>query len=634
MSVSPLRVPCHHNSAEGPNLEDRRVDISKLVSTQASSVPEALAVVHKEDRLTYRELDARAKYLAQHLLKLGVGPNVVVGLCLPRSIGMIVGALGILHSGAAYLPLDPSYPTARIAFELNDAQVSVVVADDCLAARLSEGRVVVPLDSAGRQTNAHNNGQGPELSRTEVHGKDLAYVIYTSGSTGEPKGIDITHASLENLVSWHQQAFAVTPSDRATQQASPGFDAAIWEVWPYLTAGASIHIPDDDTRTDPERLRDWLVKHKITKTFVPTPMAERLMTLQWPPDTALRILLTGADALRHYPPASLPFIVVNNYGPTECTVVATSGTVQPNGTPDWLPPIGRPIANTEVYILDEKLQPVAPGRAGELHIAGAGLSCGYRNRPELTRERFVPNPFTTESGSRLYRTGDMACFLPDGQIAFLGRSDDQVKIRGYRIETNEIASVLDRHPMVQGSVVVAREDNPGEKRLLAYIVPRGNGQLTDKLLREFLLLTLPEYMIPAGFFRIDSIPLSASGKIDRNALPSPTKAIPFSENKYSAPRTPVEARMAAILSTLLRVENVGANENFFLLGGNSLLGAQVIARVRDTFGVEMTLLALFDNPTVSGLSAEVERLLVARLGEMSEDEAERLVGELNPRNKL
>jgi acyl-CoA synthetase (AMP-forming)/AMP-acid ligase II len=351
-------------------------------------------------------------------------------------------------------------------------------------------------------------------------------------------------------------------------------------------------------------------------------MAERLMHLEWPSKTALRLLLTGADTLRHYPPWTLPFALVNNYGPTECTVVTTSGTVPPGGASEQLPSIGQPITNVQVYILDENLRPLPPGTPGELYIGGRGLARGYRNHPDLTAERFVPNPLNTQPGSRLFRTGDMACFLPDGQIAFLGRSDDQVKIRGYRIELDEIITVLDRHPMVQASIVVAREDVPGEKYLVAYVVPKEKAPLTAKGLREFLASNLPEYMVPALFCRLDILPLAPSGKVNRKALPSPTREHLLCDEQYIAPRTPVEERISGMLATLLRQERLGANDNFFLLGGNSLLGAQVIARVRDTFDVELTLLSLFDRPTIAGLSAEVERLLVSKLEAMSEDEAE------------
>jgi amino acid adenylation domain-containing protein len=631
MSLVSFHSPLFKHPVEtSSQSRSRPVSISESVSAQAASIPRAIAVADKEHELTYQEVDARAEDLARHLRTMGVGPNSLVALCLPRSVAMVVGALGILKAGGAYLPLDPAYPASRISFQLSDAQVSVVVTEQWVADRLPTGSWrVIALDCEGRQIGPQSSADESEFPEIELHGEDLAYVIYTSGSTGQPKGVEITHASLQNLVGWHHQAFAVTPRDRAAQVASPGFDAAVWELWPYLSAGASIHVPDDNTRSNPECLRDWLVEHGITIAFAPTPVAEQLMCSKWPPHTALRVLLTGADTLRHYPPASLPFVVVNNYGPTECTVVSTSGTVQPNGPFDRLPSIGRPIANTQVYILDENFQQLPPGRSGELYIGGVGLSRGYRNRPDLTAEKFVPNPFSPQSGSRLYRTGDMGYFLPDGQIAFIGRSDDQVKIRGYRVETNEIATVLDRHPMVEASVVIAREDTPGEKRLLAYVVPKADGQLTDKVLREFLLLTLPEYMIPAAFYRLDSLPLTANGKIDRNALPPPVQEQQFSNDDYVAPRTPVESRMAAVLAKLLRLEKVGVNENFFLLGGNSLLGAQVIARIRDAFGVELELLSLFNHPTVAELSSEIERLLVARLGAMSEDEAERVATEFS-----
>jgi len=426
----------------------------------------------------------------------------------------------------------------------------------------------------------------------------------------------------------------VTARDRAVQQASPGFDAAVWELWPYLTAGASVHIPDDDTRSDPERFRDWLVSHAITIAFVPTPMAERMMQLEWSANTTLRVLLTGADTLRHYPPATLPFAVVNNYGPTECTVVTTSGTVPPDGAPGRLPSIGRAITNVQVYILDKDLREQPSGRPGELYVGGAGLARGYRNCPDLTAESFVRNPFSNQPGSRLYKTGDIACSLPDGQIAFLGRADDQVKIRGYRIEPDEVVAALDRHPMVQASVVIAREDTPGDKYLVAYVVPKEKQQLTAKVLREFLLLHLPEYMVPALFCGLDILPLTPSGKVDRKALPAPTQAYLLSEDEYIAPRTPVEKRITAMLATLLRLQRVGVNGNFFLLGGNSLLGAQVIARVRDAFGVELSLLSLFNHPTVAELAAEIEQLLIANLEAMSEDEVLRLIAPASRGNSV
>lgn len=611
MTISAVPSPLHDNPDAAPNNRSHAVSIAELVSVAAASRPEAIAVADRYRQLTYQELDARAKQLAERLRALGVGRNVVLGLCLRRSVSMAVGALGILNTGAAYLPLDPSYPEARLAYQLEDAHVRVLVTEKGVRERLPTGPWhVVVLDSDGWNGYSQNSGTGSHFIVGEIRKQDLAYVIHTSGSTGQPKGVEITHAGLENLVHWHRTAFAVTPSDRASQFASPAFDAAVWELWPYLTAGAAVYVPDDEITKTPVALRDWLVKTGITITFAPTPMAEQLMRLEWPPNTALRLLLTGADTLRNHPPATLPFAVVNNYGPTECTVVATSGAVQPGLPSNRLPSIGRAISNVRVYILDNNLRQLPVGEPGELYIGGAGLARGYCNRPDLTAERFIPDPFSDQPSSRLYKTGDMASYLPDGQLAFLGRTDDQIKIRGYRIEPGEVAAVLNRHPMVQTSIVLPREDSPDNKHLVAYVVPNNRAELTDNVLREFLLSNLPEYMLPALFCRVDTIPLTASGKIDRNALPPPAEADQFRGDEYIAPRSPVEAQLAAILATLLRLERVGVNENFFLLGGNSLLGAQVIGRIRETFGVELPLLSLFNHPTVAELSAELEQFLL------------------------
>ena len=403
--------------------------------------------------------------------------------------------------------------------------------------------------------------------------------------------------------------------------ASPGFDAAVWELWPYLTAGASVYFPDEETRVAPEALRDWLVWQRITISFLPTPLAERVMTLEWPATTALRILLTGGDALHRYPAPTLPFTLINNYGPTENTVVATSGPVPAIERPEGPPSIGRPIANTQVYVLDERLQPVPSGVPGELHIGGAGLARGYLNRPALTAEKFIPNPFSAVPGARLYKTGDLACYLPDGQIAFMGRIDEQIKIRGYRIEPGEIVAALDRHPAVQTSVVVAREDTLGDKRLVAYMVPAVGSRPTTGALRDFLATQVPDYMVPATFVCLDVLPLTSNGKVNCAALPAPNATNTVQDDTFTAPRTPIEERVAEIVASLLGLEQVGRDDNFFLLGGHSLLGTQVIARVHDTFGVDLPLRGLFDAPTVAELAAEIERLILATLEAMSDEEA-------------
>ncbi len=593
--------------------------VPTLVSERASATPNGTALTRGEDVLTYAELNARSNRLARHLRSLGVGPDVLVGLYIPRSPALAVGALGVMKAGGAYVPFDPACPLERIAWMLNDAQPAVLLTQQRLAQRLPAGNWrTLNLDGDG--SRIASNSAEPVESGVRV--ENLAYVIYTSGSTGKPKGVQIAHDSLLNLVFWHQQAFDVRASDRASQLASPGFDAAVWELWPYLSAGASVHFADDAIRGEPESLRDWMVSNSISIGFVPTPLAERMITLEWPRETALRLLLTGADTLRSYPPSNLPFTLVNNYGPTECTVVATSGPVLSNGHRDALPGIGRPISNVQIYILNEQLEHVRVGTPGEIYIGGAGVARGYLNAPELNAAKFIAHPFESAAHGRLYKTGDLGCYLPDGQIAFRGRIDDQIKIRGYRIEPNEIITALAKHPMVQASTVIACDDTAGDKQLVAYVVPGPDCTPTDQLLREFLRSQLPEHMIPAVFVRMNVLPLNANGKVDRAALPAPDDSNSLRADGYVAPRTPIEQRMAEILAPLLGLERVSVEDNFFMLGGHSLLGTQVIARTRETFGVKLSLRSLFDSPTIAALAAEVERLLYVCLEAMSEEEAE------------
>ncbi len=579
-----------------------------LVREQASLVPEALAVRHGLKELTYGELDHRSNQLAHYLCGRGVVSGTLVGLCLERSLDWVTSALAILKMGCAYLPLDPATPRERLATMLSDARVSVAVTRSSLAGPLAGGALdLVSIDGRAAEIGGCSSDVVP-MSATPEH---LAYVIFTSGSTGTPKPVAIGHDSLSNLVRWHNREFAVTPQDRASQLASVSFDAAVWELWPYLTAGASVHLVDEEIRFQPGKLRDWIVQEGITVSFAPTPLAERMMKLTWPAATALRFLLTGADTLHQYPAAGLPFTLVNNYGPTECTVVATSAPVLPQESLNRLPSIGRPIDNTQIYILDCDGKLVPEGQIGEICIGGAGLARGYLHHSELTAESFVPNLFSKVSGEQLYRTGDRGCYLPDGQIAFHGRLDEQVKILGYRIDPSEIVTVLDRLPEVEASAVVAREESPGEKRLVAYVVPSSSAGIKDSLLRGFLRQYLPEYMLPGIFVQVDSLPVNANGKLDRRALPAPDVANIIRDEAWVAPRTEVERKVAALLAPLLHIENIGMNDNFFLLGGNSLLGTQVINRVSLSFGVDLTLLALFDHPTVAGISQQIDALLAA-----------------------
>ncbi|MDQ2855567.1 MAG: non-ribosomal peptide synthetase [Acidobacteriota bacterium] len=600
--------------------------VTQMVADKATRCPEALALNAGSRSMTYGELDRAANRLAHHLIGFGVGPESIVAICLDRSLNSVVSALATLKAGGAYLPLDPDYPRERLLFMLNDARPLVLITKQEMAVQLPTGGWnLVVIDRDGPFIERHPTEQPINRSTSE----DLAYVIYTSGSTGAPKGVEVTHGSLMNLVSWHQEAFAVTPADRASHLAAVGFDASVWETWPYLTAGASLHLPDEKVRVSPDRLRDWLVTEDITISFLPTVLAERAMTLEWPKNTALRFLLTGADTLHSYPPATLPFKVINNYGPTECTVVATSGTVECEVSRDELPTIGLPISNTRIFILDEQQEQVPAGVAGELYIGGAGVARGYLNRPELTAEKFILNPLSNpidkDRSARLYRTGDIARYLSTGEIAYLGRVDDQIKVMGYRIEPNEIVAVLNRHAEVLASVVVARDIACNERQLAAYVVLKPESQLTAEDLRGFLRVELPDYMVPSIFVRLESLPATRNGKVDRGALPTPDAENTLWDEVFTAPRTPLEERLATMLSALLDIEAVSVHDNFFLLGGHSLLGTQLIGQIRGAFGVNLALRSLFDAPTIGELAQEIERLLLIRVEAMSEAEALRLL---------
>jgi amino acid adenylation domain-containing protein len=604
--------------------------VPEMVAAQAAANPGAIALAAGSELLTYGQLDCRSNQLARYLKSADAGPDELVGLCMDRSPAMVIAALAILKAGGAYVPLDSSLPAERLGFMLRDAGVRLVVIGDGSAVKVPNGgwRLI-----DGRELARELDGLPAECLPCPATERNLAYVIYTSGSTGKPKGVEITHGGLSNLVSWHCRAFCVTPQDRASHQAAVGFDAAVWEIWPYLAAGASVHLPPESCRTNPELLRDWLVAQRISITFLATPLAERMLLLSWPERTALRILLTGADTLHRRPSPELPFGLVNNYGPTECTVVATSGRVEvadPSNqfSSHHLPSIGKAIDNTRIYVVDEHMREVPAGVAGELCVAGAGLARGYHNRADLTAQKFVPSPFSapldSPAGDRLYRTGDLARSLPNGEIEFLGRLDEQIKIRGFRIEPNEIVRILDEHSAVSASAVVAHENEAhrgGEKSLVAYVVLTDSALVSGTALRQHLSKRLPDYMVPAAFVRTESLPLTANGKVDRGALPAPSDANLLRENNFVAPSGPVQLRLAGIIASLLHVDRIGANDNFFLLGGHSLLGTQLIARVNETFGVELPLLELFDHPTLADMSDAVEKLILSKLAAANADEA-------------
>ena len=592
----------------------------EMIAIHAMADPEAPAVVFNGQVVSYGELDRRANQLANHLISLGVEAEAIVAICLDRSPESVISSLAVLKAGGAYLPLDPKLPLERLRFMLNDAKPHVLITNSEFAEEIArESCAVVAIDNNREIEKCSVAAPAIETAKDQ-----LAYVIYTSGSTGEPKGVEITIESLLNLVTWHRSEFSVGSKDRATHLAGVSFDAAVWEVWPYLTAGASLYLPDEATRLAPEALRDWMIANQITISFLPTALAERVMILDWPREATLRFLLTGADTLHRYPENYLPFELINNYGPTECTVVATSGRVRSCATSD-LPAIGRAITGTQIYILDQHLAQVQPGKAGEIFVGGQNVGRGYLNRPDLTLERFIPDPFSTQPGARLYRTGDLARQLPDGNIAYLGRADEQIKILGHRIEPAEVEAAIDRYPAIVSSVVVARSADCSEKRLTAYVTMRNGSTASATELREFLQSSLPDYMLPAMFVKLEQLPLTANGKVNRAALPEPTSENTLRDADFVAPRSPIEQRLEKILCSLLTLGEASVNDNFFLLGGHSLLGTQLIGKIRSAFGVDLSLRTLFDTPTIAELSSEIERLIIARVENMSEDEARALL---------
>ncbi|MDO0928848.1 amino acid adenylation domain-containing protein [Streptomyces sp. TG1A-8] len=572
--------------------------VHRLVEQCAAARPGTAAVLTDTGELTYRELNARANRLARHLRSHGAGPGRVVAVCLERGPDQITALLAVLKSGAAYVPLDPEHPADRLAFMLADTGAVLVVTDSARTGRLP-----------GAPARFLTDRDWPRLADLPAHDPepaaapdDLAYVIYTSGSTGRPKGVEIEHRSLANLVRWTVESFAVAPGRRVALLAGVGFDAAAWELWPALAAGATVCVPDDTVRLTPALLQRWLTGKRVRGTFVSTPVLEALAALDWSEPTTLEYVLTGGDALHLPAGLRLPFRVVNNYGPTESTVVTTSAEVVP-GVP--VPPIGRPVRNTVVYVVDRHDRPVPTGVPGELLVGGAGLARGYRGLPRQTAERFVTLDLDG-TPRRVYRTGDRVRWLPDGRLEFLGRLDDQVKLRGHRIEPGEIEAVLLDGPEVAAATVVVREDAPGDKRLVAYVVPAGGTGPAEEGLRARLRRELPDYMVPSAFVVLERLPLTPNGKVDRRALPAPEPRTGGAGG--AAPRTPAERAVAAAWSEVLGTEVTGVDDDFFALGGHSLLATQVTSRLRAELGVEVPVRALFASPTVGALAAVVEEL--------------------------
>ncbi|MBW4621513.1 MAG: amino acid adenylation domain-containing protein [Cyanosarcina radialis HA8281-LM2] len=585
--------------------------IHQWFESQVELTPDRVAVVFDNRQLTYSELNRRANRLAHYLQALNVGPEVVVGICLERSLHLVIGLLGILKAGGAYVPLDPAFPQDRLAFMVEDSQMPVILTQQSLLSTLPEHQARVVCLDADEELIAKGSEENP---KTEVTPENLAYILYTSGSTGKPKGVQILHYSLVNFINSMKKEPGLTGEDVLLAVTTISFDIAGLELYLPLVAGACVVLVKREVASDAARLSELLASSGAT-VMQATPATWRLLLAAgWQGNKQLKILCGGealtpalADRL-----VELVGSVWNMYGPTETTVWSAVYRVEES---NGKIPIGRAIDNTEVYLVDpmlrrqsDPLRPVPIGTAGELLIGGDGIARGYLNRPELTAQKFIPDPFSDRPGARLYRTGDLARYLPDGNIEFIGRIDHQVKIRGYRIELGDIEAALSKHPAVREGVVVAREDALDDPRLVAYVVPKSQAASEQQIksqVRDFLKEKLPDYMVPAAFVVMDSLPLTPNGKIDRRALPAPNQERVESE-VFVAPRTSTEKQLAEIWSEILGIELVGRDDNFFNLGGHSLLAARLLYQLRSTFGVELSLLELFADPTVAGLAKAIE----------------------------
>jgi amino acid adenylation domain-containing protein len=592
--------------------------IHELFEARAERSPNAVAVVCEGRQLTYRELNRKANQLAHYLRKHGVGAEALVGICMERSLEMLVGLLGILKAGGAYVPLDPDYPKERLGFMLEDMQTQVLLSRERLIAHLPESCARVVCLDRDWERIARESVENP-INKTTA--ESLAYVIYTSGSTGRPKGVAVSHRGVVRLLFGVEYA-QLNETETFLHLAPISFDASTFELWGALLHGAKCVLFQGKIPS-PHELENILHDHPISTLWLTASLFNTVIDEAPGALSGVRQLLIGGEAL------SVPHVrravallpdtqIINGYGPTESTTFACCYRITARFDESINSiPIGRPIANTQVYLLDSHLSPVPIGVPGELYIGGDGLARSYLNLPDLTAENFIPHPFGDESGARLYKTGDLARYLSDGNIEFLGRIDYQVKIRGFRIELGEIESVLGQHPGVRKTVVLARENTPGPKRLVAYVVPVKEQACNISELRNFVKQKLPEYMIPSAFVLLDVLPLTANGKVDRKAFPAPDQSRPEIEESYVAPRTPVEELLAQIWAEVLKLDKVGIHDNFFDLGGHSLKATQVISRVREALRLDLALSVLFEAPTVAEMASKVEQS-IADAGELEE----------------
>jgi amino acid adenylation domain-containing protein len=592
------------NNGKTNNITD--LCIHQIFEAQVEKSPDATAVIFLDPptQLTYRQLNQRANQLAHYLRNLGVGPEVLVGIHMERSLEMIIALLGVLKAGGAYVPLDPAYPPERLAFILEDTKTAVMLTQEKLLDKLSiYGAQVVCLDSQW-ELIARYSQQNPVNQTTP---ENLIYVIYTSGSTGKPKGVMIPHSGISNQLHWRQTAFGLSNADKVLQTISFSFDPSVWQIFWPLCFGARLILPRPDGHQDSAYLVQTIIEQQIT-ILATVPSMLRLLLEEKGIEKCqfLKHVTCGGEPLpielveRFFVRLNLDNVLHNCYGPTEASIDASFWTCQRH-TNYVTAAIGRPITNAEIYILDCDLQPVPVGEPGEIHIGGAGLARGYLNRPELTAQKFIPHPF--DSSKRLYKTGDLGRYLSDGNIEFLGRLDRQVKIRGFRIELEEIEAKLMLHPGVEASIVVAREDTPNSKQLVAYVVPKDKQTLTHTELRDFLKQRLADYMVPSAFVMLDFLPLTPNGKVDRRALPAPPVPNRLQQTAdFLGARDKVELKLIQIWKECLNIDSLGVTDNFFDLGGHSLVALRLLALIQQTFGKRLPLSTFLQAPTVEQLA--------------------------------
>jgi amino acid adenylation domain-containing protein len=613
--------------------------VHQLFEAQAARTPDAIAITCEQETLTYAQLNVRANQLAHFLRKRGAGPEVLVAMYMERSLDMVAAILAIVKAGAAYVPLDPTYPMGRLAFMLDDSTPALILTEERMRPAIAGCAAEVVCVDSERGAIASESGQNPV---TKVKCGNLAYVIYTSGSTGKPKGVLITHHNVVRLFEATSSWYQFDEHDVWTMFHSYAFDFSVWEFWGALIHGGRLIVVPRMVSRSPREFYELLHRERVT-ILNQTPSSFRQLIEEdevagGAHELPLRYVILGGEELQM---SSLrPWFarhgdehprLVNMYGITETTVHVTYRPLSIADTAGGSV-IGCPIPDLEIYLLDSQLQPVPVGVPGEIFVGGAGVGRGYLRRPDLTKQRFIDNPFGAKSGSKLYRSGDLARWLPDGDLEYLGRIDTQVKIRGYRVELNEIVAALNTHPAVQASVVVAREDGTGNLRLLAYIVIR-HGQTAPDAgeLRNLLRTRLPDYMVPAIFIDLREFPLTLNGKLDRDALPAPDASTTLPDENYLSPRTLLEEKLSSLVANLLGVCPVGVNDNFFLIGGHSLFGTQVIARIRDTFGVDLPLRSIFESPTPAQMAQEIERLMVTKIEAMTEDEVQQALAQAHVR---